>query len=455
MYRQAQEYFYEGLMNKLLIAVFFTWFAPAAFATCTTPKHLICSITVGSENELNAFKTASGATANLSGDGCIKFHEFVRPSDPWNPTTRTYAWHREMMEVGVSTWPGKTCDLLIVSGHHDWANTAGDAPSGYHLKRNQFVYSNQFYDHEKSYPALAAGAIRHSPPASTSVAPGPRLLLPQLARAAPICNDRFDVANYNGTVNYHPTWTPQSGNVLLSDLLSVFLFACNFSAGADEKAGKINTGEVAVRLPTASATDDKELYLKAYTFQTRTQIIFGSALKLYTFPKTAPLGGANERDVVHFLEVNLKHEKYRDRDEFLTLYLDDLRALKTSGASISQYSITAAGLVNPSLNPLMSACKAKTAPSCVCIRTADRSRCVQECGLDADDRTIVKDAYCAGMTKFYDFWKVRSSRDTDAIIRRNRLVKPMNYSEAGAFVNGNARRADEAHVTPYDIEWFY
>ncbi|MBC7385379.1 MAG: hypothetical protein H7301_04335 [Cryobacterium sp.] len=430
------------LLRHFLLAGITFFAAHQAFANCATPEFLFCSVTIGSNDELSVFRSYASATApdsnrnSRSADGCILFHEFVNSGDTWNASRNSYAWHESMLEdANVPGAPaGMRCHLLLVSGHHDSYNSAGEYPAGYHLKRNQFVYSNQHYLYEKAFPVPSVPTS--APPAPLpAVDPGPRLLLSQLVRTAPVCNHTFNRQDYPPS-----GLTANSGINLLSDLLAVYLFACNFSANDG-----ITTDVTAVRLPLSfmdASYKPEELSFSSFTFQQRAQVLFSSAVKLYTFPLTAPLGTMAAPYVINFLKNNLKRDLYNNDANFLTLYLRDLRALKQNKPPLSD--IIAGG---STLQKTFAACSARTAPDCSCIRTADGSACIEQCALGADEKGKLKTKYCAGLQKFHELWDVNDAPSKKGS-RRLELMR-------NGFLNGEATRKNEAQVSAYDFAWFF
>ncbi|MBC7397456.1 MAG: hypothetical protein H7333_08430 [Bdellovibrionales bacterium] len=476
-----------------LLVLFGHWRSNSALAAnCATPKFIFCSVTIGSENELNVFKQEAGAPLNnstdaLSRDSCILFHEFVKmptPTSPptvlaygprripydssetWDPVSHTYPWHQRMLEQDIPGYPGKKCDALLVSGHHDYSNTAGSASDvegtterctrGYCLKRNQFIYSEEHYNFETGFSPLNPSASTRYidlPTTFTKPNPGPRLILSQLVRTSEVCGRKYRSDDYPGSPSAN------SGKVLLSELKAVFLFACNLAAADGYSPEKGVFGETsAVALPQAPAGKragngaaltagnilSSEIRTRNYTFKERTQIIFGKALELYAFPGNAPGGAASEVNVRNFLTRSVK-PKYRisgvDDPNYLTRHLEMLTAQKLANLPPSER-------LPDATSPPVAACRFKMfEPSCSMIKTgqsdqdANPGNHIIQCALDTSALRKARENYCSDLGSFYDLWDRRSD------LRRY----PLRTFQK----NGAANRMEDTTLSTYDLQYFY
>ena len=327
----------------------------SAKANCTAPVFNFCSIIIGSSDELDHFKTMLGMGPNrISQDNCIKFVDLV---------TSTSNWEQEML--AKTTDP---CHALLISGHHDFANTAGDNPKN--IVRNRYVYSDASYDWE----------------AGGSTSPGARLDLAKLIRANPVCGDEARYCNAQGKFqatgdkSCFPTRPPNSGEKLLGEVLTVFTFACNMLR--ETKATTLYKG-----------ANSSDLRMGNFTFYERTGAIFNKAIHLFGFQHKAPAGIATAPSVKTFLKT-LK-VSYGGQSDFFTKYLNELsvvRQYENAGddhtSDETRFKNVIAGksdaLGVPITASQLAMCIARQKPNCSMIEAARVEVCSQF-GLPADN----------------------------------------------------------------------
>jgi len=220
-----------------------------------------------------------------SKDGCIRFIEFVDPGSP--------NWHQQMLSK-----TSDPCHVLIVSGHHD---AFGDALAPRKIVRNRYVYSDASYDWEK-------GNISD---------PGPRLDLAELAASNPVCGDFNQICDSSGnlsrtgTSSCFPGRTPNSGEMLLGNLLSVFLFACNMLVEQD-----------AAHVVGRFINEERDVMMSKISYPKRTKAIFNRAFHINGFQHVAPASQTAFAQVKVHLD-NLR-QTYGGAQNFFTLYLREL-----------------------------------------------------------------------------------------------------------------------------------
>ncbi|MBC7693239.1 MAG: hypothetical protein H7222_15850 [Methylotenera sp.] len=544
---------FSGKNGLFLILSFLTLLQSSAHACSPADVEFVwCSVTIGSDDEISAIRVAAGADPmswsgvmplpsggnstipsgfmnaanNYSRDCKIYFHEYVNKDDPWDYSRMTYNWHNSMMNQGIPGLPGKRCSGLTVSGHHDANNAVGGdldrvspinalvtpatLPHDYdfYLKRNQYVYSDRHYLYEMNFPKKPdprSTPVPYFNPydfpesmKSTSFQPGPRLLLADLARSAPVCNNPLElnppamkVLNVNGqtqTVPKYPlrtatqTWKPNTtGDTLLGDLLVTFLFACNLDAKYfDPKTHKMIAGNAnvpAVSLPALTRNEetnpintgqirselkDEKIHMKTFYFEQRAQVLFPSHV-LYGFPDISPLGSTNGARVTTFLTTLLKPKFPSSGLNYLTDYLRCVAELKSGGAHPhcppeGAQIQAGAGTTLACFDPRNLACK--------CVKTSGTgaslgTSCVQECSAPPLTAGIVRNQYCKGLQKWYTYWQSGSRSDQYVMQRRRQLLQSfLNGPEARPPLNASgdwwkgAMQYDNIS-SDYDIYWLF
>ncbi|MBC7385960.1 MAG: hypothetical protein H7301_07345 [Cryobacterium sp.] len=496
--------------------------------------YIFCSVTIGSETELDVFKAEAGVPVDAIGtptdrtndvrsaDGCILFHEYVRleknatanvdaygpqrlPKDPvggrYNSARNSYPWHEEMLEGEIAGYPGRTCDALIISGHHDFGNmgsngmttgmqggvpvqyrqddTAGNCGYGYCVKRNQFIYSNEFYNYEDNLPKVWANnsstlnrRATELPSSSTDFF-GPRLQLSQLVRTREVCGNSFTGSDRIRTDDYPGTPGATSGKTLLSGLKTVFLMACNLASADNFSAEKGVWNYVnAVKLPRApsgklttsvpgrpgthpdkTAADMKaeDIQLKSYTFKDRTQIIFGKASELYAFPAFAPGGAAVKEGLQDFLHSQIQtHYPAANGRGYLTSYLAYLSGFISPDMTATQFAACMAKKFNPSCEMIRTGQRDQDYIDPTDARNNHRGNHVIQCALDKATLPTIRADYCKQLKSFYEYW---DANKTD--VRKKLLACQLNgAAERTAMKPGTSTRYDTTY-SDYDLKWFY
>lgn len=400
------------LLVTTLLATSLSW------AACTQPEYTICSITIGSDNEIKYIKQLITGTDSgvQSADGCINFHEFVPPASQFaSLRPDNQPWVDDMLTAtpNINGAPGSlrtNCSFIVLSGHHDFGDNSGacDYTTNPRCKRrSQYIYkgahngnaSTHFYKYE------------HDGYQGSS---GPLLDLSRLMKSQAVCGDY--------TKTGQSVTTSDSGGALLGpDLLGVFLFACNMMR---DEAGNYS----AFRFPRSNyayssvAPNPPDLYSwTTVSYKKRSEIMFGNAVAYFGFDSTAPVGSDMYRRVgriqgqgylVEFLGQNLKQGKYGNHPDFMTCYLDDLKMYKAGlpNSMTSRCSVLNSTIALPSVSKAF--CSSRIDVDCSCVKAggiADPSDettkdCMQSCVLAADQRVVAqaqKQTYCGHLRGFF------------------------------------------------------
>ena len=393
------------LTLTLMLLTTYSW------SGCNQPEYTICSITIGSDNEIKYIRQLiTGSTTGVtSTDGCINFHEFVPPASQFgNLSVTNQPWVDQMLDAtpALSGAPGSlrnNCSFIVLSGHHDFADSSGacdyESSAGCR-KRNQYIYkgthgtpSTHFYKHEED---------------GYQGSTGPLLDLSKLMKTQTVCG------NYQRE-GLSPT-TTHSGSALLGpDLLGVFLFACNMmrDEGGSYSATRFPNG---YNYSAAPATRKEEYRWSSVSFKQRSMIMFGNAVTFFGFDSTAPVGDAmyrrtgtieGEGYLIEFLSRNLKQTKYGGHPDFMTCYLDDLKMYKSGMPnSITSKCSVNSSIAVPSVTKML--CSSRIDVDCSCVKSgglaadlgAYDKNCMQKCVFTQESKAanvVAKTNHCANL----------------------------------------------------------